>query len=167
MKKTVLAAALLAATWAQAIEMFRSQDVQPYQPPAPRQEAARQQATRPDPAYRQPQASGASALLGTWQTNIPGAVYTTPSGRAGYDLLHISSGTAAGLLRLNRDHTYSWNSYGGKRGKWVETGRADYPLELVDTVENKRWLVGLDPRSGELVVWAGSFWYNGRRAAVK
>jgi hypothetical protein len=167
------------------MEMFKAQEVQPYQPPQPRQQAPAQSVQpapardvqRADDPYRrlfeepaQParaQASGAAALLGVWQTNIPGAVYTTPSGRPGYDLLHVSSGAAAGLLKLDRNGTYSWNSYGGKRGKWVETGRSDYPIEIIDTVENKRWLVGLDPRSQELIVWAGSYWYNGRRAAVK
>lgn len=194
MKKSVFLALAVASASAHAIEMFRAQDVQPYQPPQPRQEqqqpspygqSAPAPYGQPAPApYGQPapepygrapaeaqaprqQPSGAAGLLGVWQTNIPGAVYTTPSGRPGYDLLHVSSGAAAGLLRLNRDGTYSWNSYGGKRGKWVETGRPDYPLEIIDTVENKRWLVGLDPKSGELIVWAGSYWYNGRRAAVK
>lgn len=160
--KAACIALLLAGASAHAMEMFKAQEVQPYQPPQPRQQAPAQPA---QPARAQ--ASGAAALLGVWQTNIPGAVYTTPSGRPGYDLLHVSSGAAAGLLKLDRNGTYSWNSYGGKRGKWVETGRSDYPIEIIDTVENKRWLVGLDPRSQELIVWAGSYWYNGRRAAVK
>lgn len=155
---------------AQSIEPFRAQDVQPWQPPQQQQQVRPAAAVQPQPvppARAPQQAAGTEALLGVWQTNIPGAVYTTPSGRPGYELLHVSSGAAAGLLKLDRNGGYSWNSYGGKRGKWVPTGRADYPIELLDTVENKRWLVGLDPRSGELVVWSGSYWYNGRRAALK
>jgi hypothetical protein len=74
---------------------------------------------------------------------------TTPSGRSGYDILHVSSGAAGGLLKLNRDGTYSWNSYGGKSGKWVETGRAGEPIEIIDTVENRRWGVRLEPKTGE------------------
>jgi hypothetical protein len=61
----------------------------------------------------------------------------------------VSSGAAGGLLKLNRDGTYSWNSYGGKSGKWVETGRAGEPIEIIDTVENRRWGVRLEPKTGE------------------
>jgi len=180
--KAAFAALLLAGASAHAIEVFKPQEVQPWQPPPPRQQPSAQPGpaanVQPavEPYRRSPEApaqaapaaaSGAAALLGLWQTNIPSAVYTTPSARPGYDLLHVSSGAAAGLLKLHRDGSYSWNSYGGKRGKWVETGRSDYPIEIIDTMENKRWLVGLDPRSGELIVWAGSYWYNGRRAALK
>lgn len=159
-KQSLFPLLLLLGASTQAIEAFHAEEVKPYQAPAP--------VTASPPAARPvPTASGISALLGLWQTNIPGAVYTTPSNRPGYDELHVSSGAAAGLLRLNADRTYSWNSYGGKTGRWEPSADPGYPLTLVDTVENKRWKVGLDPRTGELIVWAGSYWYNGRRASVR
>jgi hypothetical protein len=151
-----------------------AQAADPYgRPPMPQQyqeQRLQQQAVeRAAPQSRQPQqASGAvGALLGVWQTNIPGAVYTTPSGRPGYDIQVVSSGAAAGLLRLNRDGTYGWNSYGGKKGRWVETGQSDYPLQIIDIVENKRWKVGWDPRTQTLTIWDGQVWYNGRKAGVR
>jgi hypothetical protein len=79
----------------------------------------------------------------------------------------VSSGAAGGLLKLNRDGTYSWNSYGGKSGKWVETGRAGEPIEIIDTVENRRWGVRLEPKTGEIIIQSGSIYYFGRPAAVK
>lgn len=142
----------------------RNSAIEPYVAPVPAQPR-----TAPQPERQKKPAAprGARALLGVWQTNVPGAVYTTPSGMAGYDVLHVSSGAAAGLLRLNPNGTYSWNSYGGKKGKWLETGDAEYPIEIVDTVENRRWRVGYSASKGTLIVWSGSIWYEGRRAAVK
>jgi hypothetical protein len=159
--KYVACAVLLGAGSAQALEVFRADEVKP----SPASQAS--PAWPPGAARPAPASPGISALLGLWQTNIPGAVYTAPSSRPGYDELHVGSGAAAGLLRLNADRTYSWNSYGGKTGRWEASGDAAYPLTLVDSVENKRWKVGLDPRTGELIVWGGSYWYNGRRASLR
>lgn len=133
----------------------------PSQAPAP----ARQAQGLPAPVKQQK--PNLQAVVGIWQTNIPGAVYTTPSGIAGYDTLQVSSGAAAGLLRINADGTYSWNSYGGKKGKWVKTGEAEYPVEILDTVENRRWKVGYSSAKKTLIIWSGSFWYEGRKADVK
>jgi hypothetical protein len=172
---------------AQDIKPFRAQDVQPVRPaqsiePVRAQDAQRLPAPSPDqrrltgesrgrdeplPNPAHTQAGGAAALLGLWQTNIPGVVYTTPSSRRGYDVLHVSSGAAGGLLELNRDGTYKWNSYGGKHGRWVETGRSENPIEIIDTWENRRWDVRLEPKTGEIVLQSGSIWYLGRRAALK
>lgn len=166
MKKCAVLALAALAVSAQAIEMFHAEEVKPWQPPSAQPVPPPRPIPQPAPARRQG-SSGAAALLGVWQTNIPGVAYTTPSSQPGYDILHVSSGAAAGLLRLDANGSYSWNSYGGKRGKWVQTGDAEYPIEIIDTVENKRWRVGLDPKSSELIVWSGSFWYRGRRAAVR
>jgi hypothetical protein len=83
---------------AQSIEPARAQEVQPVRPaqvqivrpvqnaqPVPPQQdqrssrADRREREERQAAKRQPQASVA-ALLGVWQTNIPGVAYTTPSG---------------------------------------------------------------------------------------
>lgn len=134
---------------------------------APAPVAGNMPSPQPRSSKKQKGVSGAKALLGLWQTNIPGAVYTTPSGLAGYDTLHVSSGVAAGLLKINPNGTYSWNSYGGKKGKWVESGDAEYPIEIIDTVENRRWRVGYSSSKRALLIWSGSFWYEGQRATVK
>lgn len=109
---------------------------------------------------------GAKSVIGIWQTNIPGVVYTSPSGLPGYDILHVSTGAAAGLLRINANGTYTWNSYGGKKGKWMSSNDPEYPIEIIDTVENRRWRVGYNASKGVLYVWDGSIWYEGRKAKV-
>lgn len=119
---------------------------------------------RPAPADN---SNGAKSVIGLWQTNIPGVVYTTPSGLAGYDTLHVSSGASGGLLRINENGTYTWNSYGGKKGKWVSTADSEYPIEIIDTVENRRWRVGYSGSKGVLYLWSGSIFYEGRKAAIK
>jgi hypothetical protein len=150
---------------AQQIKPYQAQEIKPYQA----QEVKPYRAADSGAQHAQPpqKGGGISSLLGLWQTNIPGVAYTTPSSQAGYDILHVSPGAPGGLFMLNANGTYSWNSYGGKRGKWVQTGRSDYPVEIIDTVEKRRWLVGLDGRTGEITLWSGSFWYKGRRAAMK
>jgi len=120
--------------------------------------------SRPEPLRS---AASAKSVVGLWQTNIPGAVYTTPSGLTGYDVLHVSTGAAAGLLRIDSNGTYSWNSYGGKKGKWVSSTDPEYPIELVDTVENRRWRVGYSGSKGVLYILSGSIWYEGRKASLK
>jgi hypothetical protein len=162
----IVALALASAViGAHAIEMFRAEEVKPYQPPQSqyRQDAPRVDAVQPGPAARN---AGISGLMGLWQTNVPGAVYTTPSSIPGYDRLHVSPGGPKGMLNIKSDGTYWWNSYGGKQGRWVDTGNADFPIQLIDTVENKKWAVGFDPKrlaGREIVVWDGSIWYDGRR----
>jgi|GEM_PF-1926794 hypothetical protein len=106
------------------------------------------------------------ALFGVWRTRIPGAVWTSPSGYAGYGWLHVSAGVSVGDLIIKPDGTYVWNSYGGKTGRWTR-GNAEYPLVLIDTAENRRWGVALDPRhtgGRDIMVWDGKFYsYDGRR----
>lgn len=169
-RSVVFPALLLAASSAGAIEVFKAQEVEVYRGDAnadssrnPFAAPSNDRQARPSP---QPAAQNASQLFGVWQTNIPGAVYTVPSGVAGYDRLIVSSGAAAGLFRLNPDGTYVWNSYGGKRGKWERSNDPEYPVEIIDTVENRRWKVGFDARAQVLRIWSGSFWYEGRPAQV-
>ena len=102
----------------------------------------------------------AKDILGEWMTSIPGVAYETPSQVDGYNTLNVSPGVRDGALLINPDGTYEWSAYGGKTGAW-KAGDADYPVVLIDTVENKEWRVGLD--RGKLVIWDGSIWYEGVR----
>lgn len=108
-----------------------------------------------------------SGFMGVWQTAIPGAVWQTPSDVSGYNVLHMGVGASGGRLQINKDGTYTWASYGGKKGRWVLTGEGldGYPLALVDTVEKKRWKVGVDNReAGKIWLWDGeAISYHGRR----
>ncbi len=106
-----------------------------------------------------------SSLIGVWHTNVPGAVYQTPSNVQGYDKLHVSSGVKSGDLIINSNGTYKWNSYGGKSGRWMR-GDKEYPVVLIDNQEHKKWKVGLDQNhSGgrDIIIWDGYVWYNGKR----
>lgn len=79
--------------------------------------------------------------------------------------MEIFPGAAAGDLLIRPDGSYAWASYGGKVGRWV-AGDSDYPLVLIDTVERKRWKVGLDERGGgrRIYIWDGdAITYNGSR----
>ncbi len=113
-----------------------------------------------------PNASDLSYYFRVWRTNIPGGVWTSPSEHSGYDKLHISPGMATGDLLIKSDGTYIWNAYGGKKGSWVQ-GDAEYPIVLIDTVENRRWRVSIDPKhlgGRDIIVWDGkSIYYNGRK----
>jgi hypothetical protein len=160
------------------IKPYQAETVKPYEGQAIQQQAPAASPTRGQDRLPESRrsgkgskkanaAQGARALVGIWQTNIPGAVYTTPSGLSGYDILHVSSGAAAGLLKINANGTYSWNSYGGKKGKWIMTSDPEYPIAIIDTVENRRWRVGYSAAKATLFIWDGSIWYEGRRAAVK
>ncbi|GAW65329.1 hypothetical protein GPEL0_01r0151 [Geoanaerobacter pelophilus] len=60
-----------------------------------------------------------------------------------------------------------WISYGGKKGKWVATTDPEYPVELIDTVENRRWRAGYSGSNGVLYNMSGSIWYEGRKAELK
>lgn len=118
----------------------------------------------PAPAPAAPPA-GLDYFFRVWRTRIPGAVWTSPSGYAGYDWLHVSTGVSVGDLIIRPNGTYVWNSYGGKSGRWVR-GDAEYPIVLIDTAENRRWKVGIDPRhtgGRDIVLWDGYYWYDGRR----
>ncbi len=105
------------------------------------------------------------SLIGTWHTKIPGAVWQTPSGRDGYDNLHISTGLKSGDLMIKTDGTYKWNSYGGKKGNWIK-GDSDYPIVLIDKVEKKKWRVGYDTKhtgGRDIIIWDGYIWYDGKK----
>jgi hypothetical protein len=107
----------------------------------------------------------AEQLFGVWRTRIPGGVWQTPSGIAGYDNLHVSAGAKSGDLIIRKDGTYKWNSYGGKEGRW-EKGNSDYPIVLIDNVEHKKWKVGIDPKhtgGRDIVIWDGNYWYDGKK----
>jgi hypothetical protein len=168
MKAPLFALAGLAASCC-AFDAYRAPEVPPYgatlvalDRTAPPQWPGSESARAAEPA-------GADALLGVWQTNVPGAVYVHPPSGPGYGVLNVSSGAAAGLLRLAPEGSYSWNlgSRGGKQGRWVSTGQIDYPIQLLDPGENRHWSVGLDRSTGELIVRSGSTSYRGRRAAVR
>jgi hypothetical protein len=138
---------------AQEIKPYRADEVKPYQPAevkpaAPAREASGRSARQASP--------GATELLGAWQSSVSGAVWTSPSSFPGFESLHISPGALAGLLVIYTDGSYIWNSYGGKKGRWTRSDRSDYPLVLEDTVENKRWLIGLDQRTQRLTIWDGN-----------
>ena len=104
-------------------------------------------------------------LIDTWHTRIPGAVWQTPSGRDGYDNLHVSSGLKSGDLIIKANGTYIWNSYGGKKGNWVK-GDSEYPIVLIDKSENKKWKVGYDSKhtgGRDIIIWDGNIWYEGKK----
>lgn len=141
---------------------------------------ARPEPSRPAPAPRRPaapsspatggsaaKASGLDTFFGVWRTRIPGAVWTSPSGYDRYDWLHVAAGVSVGDLIIRPDGTYVWNSYGGKSGRWEKGDSAEWPIVLIDTVENRRWVVGVDPNhtgGRDIVVWDGNaFSYDGRR----
>jgi len=105
------------------------------------------------------------SLIGRWHTRVPGAVWQTPSGREGYDNLHVSSGVKSGDLVINANGTYVWNSYGGKKGNWVK-GDSGYPIVLIDKSENKKWKVGYDSKhtgGRDIIIWDGNVWYDGKK----
>jgi hypothetical protein len=103
----------------------------------------------------------APSLFGVWRTSVPGAVWEGSADAAGYRRVHAAPGARAGDLVITPDGRYSWNSYGGKKGRWVRGDDPAYPIVLIDTVEHKRWKVGWD--RDHLVIWDGSIWYFGRR----
>lgn len=113
-----------------------------------------------------PAIANPSDYFGVWRTRIPGAVWTSPSGYRGYDLLHVSAGLATGDLIIKPDETYVWQAYGGKSGRWVQ-GDREYPIVLIDSVENRRWKVGADPKhtgGRDIIVWDGNaLYYDGRK----
>jgi hypothetical protein len=107
------------------------------------------------------------SLLGAWKTNVGGGVWTSPSAFPGWETLHISAGALSGLLVIYPDHTYVWNAYGGKKGRWEESGDATYPIKLEDRREGRIWMVGLDRRhAGRIFVrdTKGYYYYQGSRA---
>lgn len=176
--------ALATAAQAQAIEVFQAQSIEPYKArtvePYKAQNVEPYKAQeievyrgrdlsvgQPTPRQQKSNSSGGDvpSLLGTWQTNVQGAVYQTPSNRPGYNVLHVSPGAQAGALVIQPNHTYTWNAYGGKRGRWQETGREDYPIALDDPSEKRTWLVGPQRQAGRIYIWDGNaFSYEGKRA---
>ncbi|MGZ5077067.1 MAG: hypothetical protein ACXV9R_10635, partial [Methylobacter sp.] len=90
-----------------------------------------------------------SAVVGVWRTYIP-----------------VATNTSVESLTIRSDGTYTWTSYGGKSGNWI-TGDSDYPVILIDTVENKQWKVAADAKhtgGRDIVVWDGRFiYYNGQK----
>ncbi|TFW35986.1 hypothetical protein [Massilia horti] len=148
---------------AQEIKPYRAQEIKPYQ--AQEVKPSRPASEPPGRSERQG-AAGMAELMGAWQSSVSGAVWTSPSSVPGFDTLHISPGALAGLLVIYPNGTYIWNSYGGKKGRWTRSDKSDYPLVLEDTVENKRWYVGLDQRTQRLYIWDGNaISYTARRPA--
>ncbi|HWP12843.1 MAG TPA: hypothetical protein VNN06_13540 [Ramlibacter sp.] len=174
-----------------SIPMYVADEIKPYVPPQPaarpsrpvqandnipsgrlvrRDDAARPTPVQDHSSTGRPQADATANLnyyFGVWRTNIPGAVWTSPSGYQGREWLHVSAGAAAGDLIIKPDGTYVWNSYGGKSGRWISAADAVYPIVLIDTSENRRWKVGADPKhtgGRDIMIWDGnSFYYNGRK----
>lgn len=154
------------------IPMFVADEVKPYTPPqpvatpSPSTEPRKQRQARAATVESSGDPGNPDYYFGIWRSRIPGAAWTSPSGYQGYDWLHVRAGVSAGDLIIRPDGTYVWNSYGGKAGRW-ERGEPAFPVVLVDTVENRRWYVGADPKrtSGrDIVVWDGSsLYYDGRK----
>lgn len=154
--------ALVGAMDAGAIEKFTARDLS--------NDVYKAREVRPD-SRPSPElgarAGDPAALLGPWKTNVGGGVWQTPSAIPGWDTLHISAGALSGLLVIYPDHTYVWNAYGGKKGRWAESGDPSYPVKLEDLKENRIWQVGLDARHpGRIFVrdTKGYYYYQGTRA---
>lgn len=145
------------------IPRYVADEVKPYVSPQSAHEAGRPPKQNDLPAAN---SSDLNYYFGVWRTRVPGAVWTSPSGYQGQDWLHVSAGVAAGDLIIRPDGTYVWKSYGGKAGRWVR-GDAGYPVVLIDTVENRRWKVGADPKhtgGRDIIVWDGNaIYYDGRK----
>lgn len=150
------------ALQAEAIEVYQAHEVQPYKATVIQPDHAQERPVQETRAH--PAACG--AFVGTWQTNVPGAVYITPGSSRYYDVLHVSAGSPKGFLRINANGTYTWNTYGGKHGRWRSSQDPEYPLVLVDNAEHKQWKVGCDPKhtgGRDIVIWDGYIHYDGRR----
>lgn len=155
-----------------SIPVYKSvpiQPVQPAQPAAPQNRPIQPTppiTPQPAPTPKPPPTPNLSIYFGVWHTNVPGAVWTSSSTTAGYDRLHVSAGAVAGNLVIKPNGTYTWASYGGKSGKWVN-GDSEYPIVLIDTVENRQWKVGLDskhPDGQHIYIWDGNaYYYSGKR----
>jgi hypothetical protein len=148
-----------------SIPMFIADEVQPHVPPQPADGPSRRAKPNDRPEQSASNLSDPSYYFGVWHTNVPGAVWTTPSEVQGYDRLRARPGALAGDLVINPNGTYTWNSYGGKSGRWVH-GDAESPIVLIDTAENRRWGVLPDKttRGREIYLYDGSsFSYRGRR----
>jgi hypothetical protein len=116
-------------------------------------------------AAPKPARPDAAGLIGRWRTNVPASVISRESTFDGRRWTEIFPGAAAGDLLIRADGTYAWASYGGKVGRWVR-GNPDWPIVLIDTVENRRWQVAFDDRSDgrRIYVWDGnSIYYQGSR----
>ncbi len=113
-----------------------------------------------------PQKVDTDYFMGVWRTNVAGAVWESPSGYDGYNWLKVSAGLAVGDLIIKPNGTYVWNSYGGKTGNWIK-GDSDYPVILLDTVENRQWQLSIDPHhtgGRDITAWDGNaYYYDGRR----
>lgn len=104
-----------------------------------------------------------SGLFGIWHTKVPGGVWQSPSQVPGYDVLHIAPGVLSGDLTISPNGHYAWNSYGGKTGRWEKGNSKDYPIVLIDTVENKKWRIGFNKRGKGIFIWDGFVHYTGTR----
>lgn len=158
-------ACLAGAAMAQEIQPYHAQEIQPYR--AQEIEPARPAAPQHGPLGQAASRKAVAALLGAWRSSVPGAAWTSPSAIPGWDTLHVSPGALAGLLVIYPNGTYVWNSYGGKKGRWMASNDADYPIVLDDTVEHRQWRVGADPRHrGQIFIYDGNaIYYTATRAA--
>lgn len=155
-----------------SMPMFVADEIQPSRPspapqPSPQPTPPQERAPRAGDTRGAAATADPSYFFGVWRTNVPGAVWTSPSGYQGYDWLHARAGVSAGDLIIRPNGTYVWNSYGGKSGRWVRGDSPEFPVVLIDTVENRRWVIGVDPKhtgGRDIVVWDGnSFYYDGRK----
>lgn len=114
----------------------------PYSPLPQQQQTYPPQNVQPmPPAYQQ---RDIAALLGVWRTNIPGAVWASPTGYQGSNWNYMNVGVALGDLIIKPDGSYVWMWPNRKAGRWeMQPPNAPYPLVLIDEEENRRWHVGL------------------------
>ena len=149
------------------VTQYRAKEIRPYQSTPVQPAASVHQPSpgaRDDRSNRSAVTGGIASLLGTWRTSVAPAAWVSEDG-AGNRYSNISPGAKAGDLVINPNGTYTWASYGGKRGAWIASSDSSYPLTLIDNVEHKQWKVGLDSRDPHSInVWDGdAYTYRGRR----
>ncbi len=84
-----------------------------------------------------------SGFMGVWRTNVPGAVWASPTGYQGSNWTYMSTGVALGDLIIKPDGTYVWMWPSKKAGRWeMQPPNAPYPMVLIDEEENRRWHIG-------------------------
>ena len=151
------------------IKIYKAREVKPYKSteikPAPGEDDNSNKGQTSPESLPQTGKPTPASLFRVWHTSVPGGVWTSPSHVTGYDQLNIAPGVKSGDLTISSNGYYTWNSYGGKVGRWVPGDKA-YPIVLLDSVENKKWKVGFDPKhtgGRDIVIWDGFVYYDGRK----
>ena len=156
-------------SFADDLKVYKAGEVKPYESkeikPANREDDNSNKDQNSPKPLPQAGTSAPASLFRVWHTSVPGGVWTSPSSVPGYDRLNISPGVKSGDLTISSNGYYTWNSYGGKAGRWVPGDKA-YPIVLIDSVEKKKWKVGFDPKhtgGRDIVIWDGFVYYDGRK----